>query len=74
MLHHYDPCDPFLPSVVSFGKEAPTRKFSVYLHVCLSSFPFHNLWTDSNIAAKFDNEHEVSKMQKLWENAELVED
>lgn len=74
MLHPYGPCDPFSPSVVSFGKEAHTRKFSFHLHVCFSSFPFHNLWTDSSLWATFDKEHKVSKFQKLWENAELAEE
>ena len=66
----------FLPStwLVFFRNEACTRKLSVYLYVCLSSFPFNNFWTDRSISATFDKEHQVSNIRcskKLWKNAGL---
>lgn len=69
------PCDPFLPSVVSFGKEAHTRKSSFHLHVCFSFFSFHSLQTATMQVAlqanltknmRFQKCRNFGKMQSWW--------
>lgn len=66
----------FLPStwLVLFRNEACIRKLSMYLYVCLPSFPFNNFGTDRSVLAAFDKEHQVSNIlcsKKLWENSGL---